>query len=154
YRSCLNILRHRFGSEYVLKADIFAEEIPMHGQISEASTYLSEGRRIYVLGTTELMTARLIDPIPKQWARLQVHEGEFLHEWRRRNDGGGLGDLLGCEPIIAPGRAIIAMDVNAMRPLRSSGIANQITLFKKRRVEVLQKNKLQFFIAHLVLNAE
>lgn len=154
YRNCLSVLRKRFGGEYVLKADMFAEVIPMRGQLSEAPTGMSEGKYIYVLGTTELLTARLIDPIPKQWARLGVHEKEFLHEWRRREAGGGPGDLLGCEPIIAPGRAIVSTDVDAVRPLRPSGADHQIAGFKKRREEVLQRKKLQFFIAHLVLNAE
>lgn len=154
YKGCLNILRHHFGGEYVLKADIFAEEIPMHGQMSEAPTYFSGQKRIYVLGTTELATAHLIDPIPKQWARLVVHEKEFLHEWRRREAGGGPEDLFGCEPIIAPGRAIVSLDADALRPLRPSGAALQISGFLKRREEVLQRNNLRFFIAHLVLNAE
>lgn len=155
YRECLRFLRNRFGSQYVLRADIFAEELSMRGQLSEAPSGVSKGKRLYVIGTTELSTARLVDPIPKKWDQLIVHEDEFLHEWRSRAAGGGPADLLGCEPILAFGRAVVSLDVaEDARRLSVPDAAHYITRFKRNREGVLQKNKLTFFLAHLVLAAE
>lgn len=155
YRHALLLLRNRFGEEYVLATDIFLESFIMNGQLSDTPSVLSQKRRIYVVGTTELGTVRLVDPIPKKRARLTMHESELLHDVPRHEFSGGAAGLLGCEPILAPGRAVISMDAHTSRSVRSDyPVHQQISSFKRRREEILNHNGLLFFLAHIVLGAE
>jgi hypothetical protein len=57
--------------------------------------------------------------------------------------------------VCAPGRAVIAVDVENARPIRSDyPVHRQLGGFKRRREEILKYDKLSFFLAHLVLGME